>query len=111
MLGRRMLIVPLLLALSGCPSRDAGPSISGVVLDEKGPVAGATVRLGKRHHTVRTDEEGRFSYSGAPDSGEVNVSAFAAGYFITRVGAVAVGTRNLEIRLLPLVGVDDPAYD
>jgi len=104
-------IAPLLLALLACSSEDAPFDIGGVVLDEQGPVAGAVVRVGERHRTARTDDEGRFSCPTGLESGEVVVSAFAEGYFISRVGPVTVGTNGLEIRLLPVAGSDDPGYD
>lgn len=104
-------IAPLLLVLLACSAEDAPFSIGGTVVGDAGPVAGAVVRVGERHRTVRTDEEGHFSCPTGRESGEVVVSAFADGYFITRVGAVAVGTSDLEIHLLLAAGVDDPDYE
>jgi hypothetical protein len=66
------------------PTGTAIPSkhIRGVVVDAKGPVAGATVRVQATANQTTSDEDGAFSLKRVVSTGPVTVTAWAEGYYI-----------------------------
>ncbi len=68
----------LVLAIYGFSSSGCEPTpyISGVVIDEIGPVAGATVRTQARTNATLTDSNGRFLLTGISVGESVTVSAW-----------------------------------
>ncbi|HEY1379242.1 MAG TPA: carboxypeptidase-like regulatory domain-containing protein, partial [Gemmataceae bacterium] len=80
----RRLPLLLLLAVSGAPA--APPPLTGVVVDDRGPVAGAVVRVRATPLATRTDAAGRFTL---PVGGAARVTAAAAGHLIAGADATA----------------------
>jgi outer membrane receptor protein involved in Fe transport len=69
----------------------AGPSISGVVSSERGPLAGVTVAIhGPVTQSFTTQADGAFRFTGIP-AGTYRISAIAAGYEPLRNTVVTTG--------------------
>ncbi len=80
--GYITLLVASLLLLPGAGLAQQGDSVSGAVIDEGGPVAGARVRLRATDFATVTDEAGRFTLSEVPTGQEIDITAWAVGYYI-----------------------------
>lgn len=104
----------------------APAEIRGSVRDERGPVAGAIVRIQTTEATARTDADGRFalpvsegisteaaaSVSAPEVSAEnaVRITAWAPNYY--NIGPVAVrpGASDITLTLEPHTSADNPQY-
>jgi hypothetical protein len=77
----------LVLAIYGFSSSGCEPTpyISGVVIDEIGPVASATVRIQATTNATLTDSNGRFLLTGISVGESVTVSAWKDGYYCAKV--------------------------
>jgi hypothetical protein len=84
-------------------------SISGLVLDERGPVVGATVRVQATEIATSTDEEGRFVLSGLTPGQSVRVTAWAPGYYIVG-GEGHLPGDHVMLTLVKHADVDDETY-
>jgi hypothetical protein len=86
-----------------------GPVISGVVRDANGTVSGARVRVKTTEVLTSTNRDGRFElpWAGAEP---VTVTAWAHGYYVGWVSAVAGGA-PVEIMLNPYYTTDNEHYD
>ena len=93
------------------PSHAAPDTVAGVVLDERGPVAGATVRVQTTPRSAVTDSDGRFVLSVA-DLGEEPslLTAWASGYFCAGPVEARAGERDLELHLEAHPTEDNPDY-
>ena len=60
-------------------SKSASGSVSGVVVDDKGPVAAARVRMRATDHLTFSGLDGRFSLSGVPEGSVIEVTDWADG--------------------------------
>jgi hypothetical protein len=80
--------------------------IVGRVIDDRGPIEGARVRLKGRPETTRTDSDGRFSLL-APQIAGATVTAWKDGFFI---GGAAADGQPLVLKLEPLPRVDFADY-
>jgi hypothetical protein len=58
-------------------------SVTGFVVDEDGPVAGATVRLHTTDHFTVTGEDGAFALADLGGAEVVTITAWAEGYYIS----------------------------
>ncbi|MBL7161643.1 MAG: carboxypeptidase regulatory-like domain-containing protein [Anaerolineales bacterium] len=83
--------------------------MSGVVVDEHGPVAGAVVRVQATENNTSTDEQGRFTLTGLQPGEQVFITAWASGYFIVGVEA-SPGAEDVEIYLEAHANIDNPDY-
>jgi len=88
----------------------AGPTVSGIVRDAMGPVAGATVRVQATKNQTLTDEAGRFTLSGLPAGITVTVSAWKEGYYCAMVAGVMPPAADIALTLRPYQTSDNPAY-
>ncbi len=84
-------------------------SVSGVVVDESGPIAGARVRMRATDHLTFSDLGGRFSLSGLPEGSEIEVTAWADGYYIAS-SHVTPTVSGISLTLRPYHTVDNPDY-
>jgi hypothetical protein len=92
------------------PGGQAADTISGVVVDEEGPVAKAVVRVKTTATETRTDASGRFTLTGLTASRPVTVTAWAEGYFNSGGQAHAPGARDVVIELDRHAVADNPSY-
>jgi len=81
-------------------------SVTGVVHDGSGPVAGATVRVQTTDRAVLSDADGRFEIVA---DGSVYLTAWATGYFIAGGNEHAPGD-DVRIKLIRLPAGDNPDY-
>jgi nitrate/TMAO reductase-like tetraheme cytochrome c subunit len=102
-------------ALSALPVAwsQAPPSgtVSGVVIDAAGPVAGATVRVRATDLFTTTDAEGCFTLTNLPLGEAVDLTAWAPGYYITGGREYLSGADDVVLILIPHAAVDNADYD
>ena len=100
-------------ALPQCFYRVAqvGATISGLVRDANGPVAGAIVRIQATRLSTNTDASGRFCLSGLTPNLAVPVTAWASGYFNAGGTAFKPGQTGIEIILPRHANQDNPDYE
>jgi hypothetical protein len=98
--------------LASCSSfRDTANSISGFVLDETGPVAGATVRVKATAIEATSAQDGSFSLDGLPAGEAVYVTAWAPGYYIGGgESKLRPGATQVDIVLTRHADEDHPDY-
>ncbi len=80
-----MRAIPLaivLLLLAGAVVADGPVTLTGTVTDEKGPVAGATVRVALTDNATTSAADGTFRLAGVQATGPLTVTAWAEGYYI-----------------------------
>jgi hypothetical protein len=90
---------------------DRGETVSGVVLDAAGPVAGVTVRIQGRTTSTLTDDEGRFELSGLAEGAPVTVSAWKADYYCAKVDGVLPPATDVVLTLRLVQTNDNPDYE
>jgi len=100
------------------PSKGQGPSppapalatsISGLVLSERGPVAGATVRVQATDNKTSTAADGSFTLGSLTPGVPVRVTAWAEGYFVGSVTAEP-GLETATISIKPYYTTDNANY-
>jgi hypothetical protein len=84
-------------------------AVSGVVRDEDGPVAGATVRVRATDNKTTTATDGSFTLSGLTASVPVSITAWIEGYYVGWTSA-APGTELIAITIKPYYTTDNPDY-
>jgi len=99
-----------LVALSGFQNPAKLQKISGIVLDDQGPISGAVVRLQATEISTETDKHGRFVLKDLPSAETVFVTAWAEGYYIAGVKA-APGDDDVEIHLEAHHATDNADYE
>ncbi len=82
-------------------------TVTGVVTDANGPIAGATVRLRATAAAVASDAEGRFTLTVRGFPLHRTVTAWAAGYYIGAADLTGFAN-DLQITLRPHTDVDHP---
>jgi hypothetical protein len=85
-----------MILLMGCSPKSG--ELSGVVVDENGPVAGAVVRIQTTEKFVVTDDKGAFIFTDLEPDRAVYLTAWAEGYFIGG-GDVEYLTGEMDLRL------------
>ncbi|MEE9466544.1 MAG: carboxypeptidase regulatory-like domain-containing protein [Candidatus Neomarinimicrobiota bacterium] len=110
-----ILLIPIIttaafLAVGFATSSDpATGSVSGVVVDDDGPIAAARVRMRATDHLTFSGLDGRFSLSELPEGSEIEITAWADGYYIASTHVTpTVGGITLTLR--PYHTVDHPDY-
>ena len=88
----------------------ATASVSGIVTDADGPVAGALVRVQTTANHTYTDEDGGFTIAGVPTAESVTLVAWAEGYIFGWTEASG-GDEEVGIELHPHNRVDHAVYD
>lgn len=85
--------------------------ISGFVVDEEGPVAGAVVRLQTTEIHAISGADGRFTLTlEDPDAGPLNLTGWAPGYFCSGPFEAIPGEQELHVELVPHAAEDNPDY-
>ena len=106
-IGIPLLALALLLSLaSGSP--DA--SVSGVVVSASGPIAGAHVRVRATENLTYTAADGSFSLLGLVEGEEVEVAAWADGYYIANAH-ITPTIAGITLTLRPYHTVDHTDYE
>lgn len=85
-------------------------SIHGSVRAASGPVEGAVVRVLGTNHSAVSAEDGAFALDGLAPDREVNLSAYARGYFIGGKNGILPGQSDIVLELAPHPTGDDPTY-
>lgn len=85
-------------------------AVSGIVVDDHGPVAGATVSVQASDLAVTTDADGRFRLTGLRPGVPVVLTAFAPGYYIAGGDECLPGTADVELALAAHADQDNPDY-
>ncbi|MCX5905924.1 MAG: carboxypeptidase regulatory-like domain-containing protein, partial [Deltaproteobacteria bacterium] len=86
-------------------------SISGQVVDGKGPVTGAFVRVQGSPLVVETDSGGRFSLTGLPAGKPVHLSVWKEGYYSALSGETAAPRNDMRLKLIRYVITDNMKYE
>lgn len=103
-----MLIAAAFLAFA-CASKPT--SLSGMVFDEEGPIAGAQVRVRTGDSYVVTDQDGNFLVEGLDPGQSVTLTAWAPGYYIAAKEDLIPGQEAVSIQLDQHYQQDHPEYD
>jgi hypothetical protein len=88
---------------------ESSAQVSGVVIAESGPVAGATVRVQATENVTKTGPDGSFNLAGLTPGVEVTLTAWASGYYIGWTKATP-GQDRVTIYLKPYYTTDNPDY-
>lgn len=91
-------------------SAQVSGSVSGVVVDTNGPIAGATVRIRATENVTATNVDGRFRLRSLAEGERVEVTAWYDGYYIAGVH-VTPTISGLTITLRPYHTEDHPGYE
>ena len=86
-------------------------ALSGTVLDQNGPVAGATVRVQATSNRTSSDEHGRFILAGVQAGTAVTVSAWKEGYYCAKAEGVMPSAAPITLTLRLYQTDDNPAYE
>jgi mono/diheme cytochrome c family protein len=84
--------------------------VAGIVRDESGPVAGATVRIQATVHATQTGDDGTFVLA-LPGEGPFDLTAWAPGYYCVGPVEAVAGQADVELVLLAHSAVDNPDYE
>ncbi|UCC65009.1 MAG: carboxypeptidase regulatory-like domain-containing protein, partial [Anaerolineae bacterium] len=84
-------------------------AVSGVVRDENGPVAGATVRVQATDNKTTTAAGGSFTLGGLTAGVPVSITAWIEGYFVGWTTA-APGPEPITVTIKPYYTTDNPDY-
>ena len=85
-------------------------AVSGIVVNADGPVAGATVRVRGTDNVTFTTTEGEFTLTSLVEGLEVEMTAWAKGYYIASTH-VTPPADNVVFALRPYHTVDYPDYE
>ncbi len=100
----------ILILLPSCQLVATPDYISGSVIDENGPLAGATVKIQTADIQTATNDKGYFILNGLAPGDTFTVTAWKSGYFIAGQEGIKTGTENLEIHLEQHSDIDNPDY-
>jgi len=95
---------------AGAAAKQDGATVSGVVVDADGPVAGATVRMRATDNVTSTAADGRFRLVSLPEGQEIEVTAWADGYYVTSTH-VTPPVSGITLTLRPYHTMDHPNYE
>jgi hypothetical protein len=101
-----LLLVGLLVTCRPAPP----PTLSGIVVDARGVMSGATVRVRATNNAVTTAPDGTFTLGALEPGVPVSVTAWAEGYYVGWVSA-APSSDPVTITLRPYYTTDNPDYD
>jgi hypothetical protein len=91
------------------PSVAQTETLSGVVVDSAGPVAGAHLRVRTTDNPTVTGDDGRFVLDVSPAGQEVELTAWAPGYYIAS-SYVTSPDNDITLTLRPYHTEDNPDY-
>ncbi|MBK9123945.1 MAG: carboxypeptidase regulatory-like domain-containing protein [Chloroflexi bacterium] len=110
LLIRVMCAVALAALLVGPAYTQSSAPITGIVVDSRGPVAGATVRVQTTSNAATTDASGRFVLS-VDGTDPYTLTAWAEGYFCAGPVEAFAGDHDVELRLIAHNTTDNPDYE
>lgn len=84
--------------------------ISGVVVDQNGPVSGATVQFHLAEKQTTTAQDGSFTLRDLQATNSVTVTVWAEGYYINWT-RVTTPDEPIQLQLNPVYTTDNVAYD
>ena len=93
------------------PSPQAPDTVSGLVVDEDGPLAGATVRVQATNNATATVADGTFSLAGLTQGVTVTISAWKDAYYCAKVEGVVPPTSGITLSLRRYQTNDNPDYE
>ena len=85
-------------------------TVCGTVVDDDGPVSGATVRVQATTNATVTDGEGRFTLAGLEHGEPVTVSAWSQGYYCAVARGVVPPASRVTLTLRAYQTNDNPNY-
>jgi hypothetical protein len=100
------LVTVILVASANSPSAE----VSGWVVDAQGAVAGATVRMRATDNFAISDSNGAFTLSGLTAGQEIEVTAWADGYYVATTH-VTPTISGITLTLRPYHTYDHPEYE
>ena len=93
------------------PVTSASATVSGIVRDKDGPIAGATVRVQATDTATLTDDEGRFTLTGLSEGVAVTISAWKHTCYCAKVEAVVPPASGITLTLHRYQTNDNPDYE
>lgn len=88
-----------------------GPAtVHGIVIDDNGPVAGATVRIQATANRTLSAADGTFTLTGLPEGAPVTVSAWKEAYYCAKVEGAVPPAEGITLILRRYQTDDNPAY-
>ena len=100
----------LILGMGRLMTAQGTAGISGLVVNDAGPVAGATVRVRNTTTVTSTDAAGRFTLDGLTAGETVEITAWLDGYYISYV-TVTPPVTDVVLTLRPYHTVDHLTYE
>lgn len=97
--------------LPGCDNGGSTVVVSGAVVDQDGPVAGALVKIQGTGYKALTDKRGKFRLSGFAYRGSLTVTAWKQDYYCTLAKAVTPLEDSVRLTLTPYQTTDNPDYE
>jgi hypothetical protein len=85
-------------------------AVSGIVVDDTGPVSGAHVRMRLTDNLTFSDADGHFVLEGVPEGSEIEITSWSDGYYIASKH-VTPTISGITLTLRPYHTVDHPEYD
>src|SRR5512139_388274 len=111
LVGAALCLIAVVGTALPTPSQaQSSDTVSGMVIDAAGPVAGAVVRVRATAISTTTDADGRFTLTNLSPGEAVNLTAWAPGYYVTGGQAYLPGTQNVVLTLIPHADADNPEY-
>jgi hypothetical protein len=108
------LLLALLVATYGLGDSREGAlpqgGISGSVVADHGPVAGANVRIQGAKSYVTTDASGRVILLGLPAGRTVNITAWKHGYYCSLQKGITPPAKSVRLSLIRYQTKDNPGY-
>lgn len=87
----------------------AAATVSGQVVDDNGPVGGATVRVRATTNATSTGADGSFTLVGLAPGEQVEVTAWADGYYVASTHVTPTAS-SVTLTLRPYHTTDNPDY-
>jgi hypothetical protein len=84
--------------------------VSGVILDQDGPLVGATVRVQATLNQTLSDEQGRFTLYSLPINKPVTISAWKDGYYCAKITGILPEQEGISLSMRRYQTNDNPAY-
>lgn len=99
-----------ILVSCGDSRQTLSPTVSGIVHDANGSLAGAIVRVQATTNQTMSDDEGRFVLVGLKKGRPVTISAWKEGYYCGKVEGVIPPEDNVLLTLRLYQTNDNPEY-
>jgi hypothetical protein len=111
LLGPLVLMAIGFIFLLGGVSAAPSSTVSGIVVDAEGPVAGATVRVQATIQATTSAADGSFTLEGLTEGVTVTISAWKHTYYCGKVEEVVPPASDITITLRIYQSNDNPDYE